>query len=205
MRDQLRRVDHAPCSRPAALHFERHDRPAAALLALRQRVLRVRSAGRGSSTRSTAGCPSSQRGELERRADCGQHAQLERLQALEQHPGVERRRASGRRCAGRAPAHRPPAPSSRHTAPPITRPCPSRYLVAEWITMSAPSSSGRCSAGVQNTLSTTSSAPALLRDRAPAPGCRRPRSAGWTASRGKTAACSCRAACSHSSTLVGET
>ena len=45
---------------------------------------------------------------------------------------------------------------------PITRPCPSRYLVAEWITMSAPSSSGRCSAGVQNTLSTASSAPAFF-------------------------------------------
>ena len=46
------------------------------------------------------------------------------------------------------------------TAPPSTRPCPSRYFVAEWMIRSAPSSSGRCSAGVQKQLSTTSSAPA---------------------------------------------
>ena len=38
----------------------------------------------------------------------------------------------------------------------IQRPCPSRYLVAEWITISAPSARGRCSAGVQKQLSTTS-------------------------------------------------
>ncbi|MNC87015.1 hypothetical protein D3C83_27090 [compost metagenome] len=46
-------------------------------------------------------------------------------------------------------------------APPITRPCPSMNLVAECTTMSAPSSSGFCSTGVQKTLSTASSAPAL--------------------------------------------
>ena len=45
------------------------------------------------------------------------------------------------------------------TAPPITRPWPSRNFVAEWITRSAPCSIGRCSAGVQKQLSTTSSAP----------------------------------------------
>ena len=42
------------------------------------------------------------------------------------------------------------------TAPPTQRPWPSKYLVAEWITISAPSSSGRCRAGVQKQLSTTS-------------------------------------------------
>ena len=42
------------------------------------------------------------------------------------------------------------------TAPPTQRPWPSRYLVAEWTTMSAPSASGCCSAGVQKQLSTTS-------------------------------------------------
>jgi hypothetical protein len=46
-----------------------------------------------------------------------------------------------------------------HTAPPSTRPWPSRYLVAEWITRSAPIFSGRCRAGVQKQLSTTSKAP----------------------------------------------
>ena len=45
-------------------------------------------------------------------------------------------------------------------APASTRPWPSRYLVAEWITRSAPSSIGRCSAGEHMQLSTASSAPA---------------------------------------------
>ena len=47
-----------------------------------------------------------------------------------------------------------------HSAPAITRPCPSRYLVPACITRSAPSASGRCSAGEQKVLSTVSSAPA---------------------------------------------
>ena len=45
-------------------------------------------------------------------------------------------------------------------APAMTRPCPSRYLVPEWMTRSAPSSAGRCNAGEQKQLSTASSAPA---------------------------------------------
>jgi hypothetical protein len=45
------------------------------------------------------------------------------------------------------------------TAPPTQRPWPSRYLVAEWMTMSAPRASGCCSAGVQKQLSTTSRQP----------------------------------------------
>ena len=45
-------------------------------------------------------------------------------------------------------------------APAMTRPCPSRYLVPEWMIRSAPYSTGRCSAGVQKQLSTASSAPA---------------------------------------------
>src|SRR5688572_11313752 len=48
----------------------------------------------------------------------------------------------------------------QHNAPAITRPWPSRYLVPECITMSAPSLIGCCSAGEQKQLSTTSSAPA---------------------------------------------
>jgi hypothetical protein len=46
-------------------------------------------------------------------------------------------------------------------APAITRPWPSRNLVPECMTMSAPSVTGRCSAGVAKQLSTHSSAPAL--------------------------------------------
>src|SRR5690606_40396311 len=44
---------------------------------------------------------------------------------------------------------------SLHDALPIS----SMYLVAEWMTMSAPRSRGFCSAGVQKQLSTASSAP----------------------------------------------
>ena len=46
-------------------------------------------------------------------------------------------------------------------APAITRPWPSRYLVPECMTRSAPISAGRCMAGVQKQLSTASNAPAL--------------------------------------------
>ncbi|MNI59289.1 hypothetical protein D3C73_1144460 [compost metagenome] len=45
------------------------------------------------------------------------------------------------------------------TTPPMQRPWPSMNLVAEWNTMSAPSLSGCCSAGVLKQLSTTSMAP----------------------------------------------
>jgi hypothetical protein len=45
------------------------------------------------------------------------------------------------------------------TAPPSTRPWPSMYLVAEWMTRSAPSSSGRCRMGVQKQLSTATRMP----------------------------------------------
>ena len=41
-------------------------------------------------------------------------------------------------------------------APAMTRPWPSRYLVPEWMTRSAPNSIGRCSAGEQKQLSTAS-------------------------------------------------
>jgi hypothetical protein len=49
--------------------------------------------------------------------------------------------------------------SLAHKAPAITRPCPSRNLVPECTTTSAPSSTGRVSAGVQKQLSTASHAP----------------------------------------------
>src|SRR5690606_24590031 len=50
----------------------------------------------------------------------------------------------------------PTRSASPSTAPPTQRPCPSRNFVAEWITKSAPSSSGLCNAGVQKQLSTAS-------------------------------------------------
>ena len=45
---------------------------------------------------------------------------------------------------------------SPRTAPPRHLPCPSRYLVAEWMIISAPSNNGVCNAGVQKQLSTIS-------------------------------------------------
>ena len=50
--------------------------------------------------------------------------------------------------------------SARPTsAPPKTRPWPSRYLVAEWVTISAPRARGCCKTGVQKQLSTARIAP----------------------------------------------
>ncbi len=46
------------------------------------------------------------------------------------------------------------------TAPSTTSLCPAMSFVAEWTTRSAPSSSGRCSSGDANVLSTALSAPA---------------------------------------------
>src|SRR5262245_47011098 len=45
-------------------------------------------------------------------------------------------------------------------APPIDVPCPPRYLVAEWITTSAPKSKGRHRYGDASVESTTSGTPA---------------------------------------------
>ena len=53
-------------------------------------------------------------------------------------------------------------PLAPQTAPPSTLPWPSRCLVAECTTKSAPSSIGRCSAGEHSTLSTASTAPAFF-------------------------------------------
>ncbi len=50
--------------------------------------------------------------------------------------------------------------SEAHKAPATTRPWPSRYLVPECTTTSAPKSMGRCKAGVQKQLSTANTAPA---------------------------------------------
>ena len=44
-------------------------------------------------------------------------------------------------------------------APAMTRPCPSRYFVPEWMIRSAPSAIGFCRAGEQKQLSTASNAP----------------------------------------------
>ena len=51
------------------------------------------------------------------------------------------------------------------TMPPTMSEWPFRYLVAECITMSKPSSSGRCRNGVANVLSATARMPRLARDR----------------------------------------
>ena len=52
-------------------------------------------------------------------------------------------------------------PSRTTTAPPVTSLCPPKYFVVAWITMSAPSASGRWRMGVIQVLSTAASAPAL--------------------------------------------
>ena len=51
--------------------------------------------------------------------------------------------------------------SLAHSAPAMTRPWPSRYLVPECMTMSAPMAIGSCRLGVAKQLSTANSAPAL--------------------------------------------
>ena len=52
--------------------------------------------------------------------------------------------------------------SATTTAPPTTSECPPRYLVVEWTTAPAPSSSGRWTTGVAKVLSTaTSASPAI--------------------------------------------
>ena len=51
------------------------------------------------------------------------------------------------------------------SAPPCTSLWPPKYFVVEWSTMSAPSSSGRWSAGVANVLSTSVERARLLRER----------------------------------------
>ena len=97
--------------------------------------------------------------QLQRAARLRLHPDPQGLESLEQHPGIE----SGKGGTGgpQEGEHCRPSPgrSRRAPRPPSTLPWPSRYLVAEWITRSAPSSKGRCRAGVQKQLSTTSSAP----------------------------------------------
>ena len=124
-RNHARRVHHAPRRLAPALDVERHDRAAAALLPFRQRVLRMRRADPGS-TRARrrvplpASCASSS-------AACRLrvHADAQRLQALQQHPGVERRQGRARRCAGtrtrRPSAHRalPEHRAAQHPALPV--------------------------------------------------------------------------------------
>src|SRR6218665_285762 len=48
------------------------------------------------------------------------------------------------------------------TTPPITRPCPSKYLVAEWVTKSAPCLAGFCKYGGAKQLSTFKIKPCFL-------------------------------------------
>ncbi len=53
----------------------------------------------------------------------------------------------------------PTSSSNTTTRPAFTSEWPARYLVAEWMTISAPKSSGCCRYGVTNVLSTMDSAP----------------------------------------------
>ena len=77
----------------------------------------------------------------------------------------------------------PSSASAATSAPPTTSEWPPRYFVVECTTTSAPSASGCCRYGEAKVLSTTSSAPALVRDLGQRRRCRRCRAAGWSASR----------------------
>ena len=67
---------------------------------------------------------------------------------------------AARRCAAQNSSRRAVA-----SAPAMTSEWPLRYFVAECMTISAPSASGRVSSGVATVESTASSAPARMRDR----------------------------------------
>ena len=91
-RDHLHRVDHAPGGLAPALHDEREHRPPAArLLALRERVLRMRLEARDSARARPPGCDSSQRAIASAFSRMRLHANAQRLHALQAHPRVEGR------------------------------------------------------------------------------------------------------------------
>ena len=114
-----------------------------------------------------------------------------------------RRASSGRAARARSRTGRARAPSefwrnsSRSATvgsfvpakPPTTSEWPPRYLVVEWTTMSAPSSSGRCRYGVAKVLSTTTSAPTAWAASRGGARCRRCSGAGSSATRARRASC----------------
>src|SRR6185295_451414 len=89
-RDEARRIDDPPGGFAPALHLEGHDRAPRALLAPRQRMLRV---GFEPRVVHALDCPMALEParELERRPGLRAHAKLEGLQPFQDHPGVEGR------------------------------------------------------------------------------------------------------------------
>ena len=80
------------------------------------------------------------------------------------HPPQEQERSKGPSAGAlgvldEGDLFRQPLVAHRHRRPAVTSPCPARYLVAEWTTMSAPSSSGRWRYGLRAEASTPSQAP----------------------------------------------
>ena len=89
-RDQLGRVDHLPGGVLAALHLERHQRAARALLARRERVLRVRFETGVVHARHLWMLLEPAR-QLQRALRLREHPQFERLHAAVDDPGIEGR------------------------------------------------------------------------------------------------------------------
>ena len=126
----------------------------------RQRMLRMRLAGPGSTRARPPAALRASRASASARSLCACMRIDKRLQALQHHPGVERRQRHAGAAQHRHELLVDELLAGAQIAPAITRPWPSRYLVPEWMTRSAPNSTGRCSAGEQKQLSTASSAPA---------------------------------------------
>ena len=144
---------------PSALHLERKHRAARLLLALGERVLRMRFEARDSARARRAAASRASCAISSAAARLRAHAQLERLEALQDHPGVERRERRSRRCAGTGQTCSIDEPSSRRSRRRARGP----GRRGAW---SPNGSRGRRRAraaaaaiGVQNTLSTASSAP----------------------------------------------
>ena len=83
-------------ARAPPLHAERQDAAGAVRqVASRERLVAVAAAAAGSCTHSTAGCAREVLRDRERRFAVPRHAQVQRLDALQQQERRERRRASG--------------------------------------------------------------------------------------------------------------
>ena len=115
-----------------------------------RRRRRTRGARRipGSERSATAGWPRSRSAISRARLRLARHPHLERLQAAEDEPGGVGGRNRARCASGTRAVERRPRRRLHTTAPTSASSWPARYFVAEWTTMSQPSSSGRTFSGV---------------------------------------------------------
>src|SRR5581483_8872502 len=94
-RDHLRRVDQPPRRLASPFHLERNDAAESRLLALRERVLRMVDEAGIENARDLR-LLREPLGERLRLLAVRLHAQLQRLQSLEEHPRIERAHARAR-------------------------------------------------------------------------------------------------------------